>query len=257
MKLSTSLVAVKKITCNTPRSNFPHEKIEQAAQQILAVEGLINPIVVRKTALQAYEVIQGDFEYHAAARAREINLKLGEMVSVYIVDDENEKVLLEQVKIFRLSNEYADNSNLNSDELSNEVNSDKIISTFTRMFGNLESRFEQITQQLVELTKEKMRLESEIRELKVRLTEKITPLELFNQSDIVQLTKKLMNAGISEGEAKKKAEAIIIVRDGQENQKFLSLNDVTEKVKLKRGKRQEKAIGEKKMLQIVDIWSER
>ncbi|AFY99724.1 ParB N-terminal domain-containing protein [Calothrix sp. PCC 6303] len=256
MKLSTSLVAVKKITCNTPRSNFLHEKIEQAAQQILAVEGLINPIVVRKTGLQAYEVIQGDFEYYAAARAREINLKLGEMVSVYIVDEENQEVLLEQIKIFRSSDEYAGNSNLTSYELSNDVNSDKIISTFTRMFANLESRFEQITQQLVESAKEKMRLESEIKEIKARLTDKMTPLEVFNQSDMVQLTKKLINTGISEGEAKKKAEAIISVRDRQENQKFLSLNNVVEKVKLKRGKRQEKAIGEKKMLQIIDIWSE-
>jgi hypothetical protein len=257
MKLSTSLVAVKKITCNTQRSNFPHEKIEQAAQQILAVEGLINPIVVRKTGLQAYEVIQGDFEYHAAARAREINLKLGEMVSVYIVDEENQEALLEQIKIFRSSNVDADNSNLALDELTNKINSDKITSTFTRMFANLESRFEQITQQLVESTKEKMRLESEVKELTIRLAEKMTPLEVFNQSDMMQLTKKIINTGISEGEAKKKAEAIILIRNKLDNQKFLSLNDIVEKVKLKRGKRQEKAISEKKMLQIVDIWSER
>jgi hypothetical protein len=245
MKLSTSLIAVKKITCNTPRSIFPDDEIEQAANLILAVEGLINPIVVRRTGLQSYEVINGDFEYYAAARAREINLKLAEMVSVYIVEDENAQVLFEQIKLFRR------NSIFNKPDNS-EINLDAVL----EMFSNLESRFEKITHQFTEDTKDKYRLEFEIKELKNKINEKREPIDVFNNCDEVQLTKKLINAGISEKQASQKAQEVISVRKTLKDKQFKSLTEIVEKVKTNSGKRKIKAISEKKMLEIVQSWSD-
>ncbi len=53
MRLSTSLIAVKRITSSVPCSDFID--IEQSAQLILDAEGVINPIVVRRTSLYFYE----------------------------------------------------------------------------------------------------------------------------------------------------------------------------------------------------------
>lgn len=102
MKLSTALVAVKKINSTVPRSNFSESELNRAAQLILKAEGIINPLVIRRTSLESYEVVDGDFEYHVAARSREIDPRKGEMIGAFIIDSENEEVLLEQIKALRM-----------------------------------------------------------------------------------------------------------------------------------------------------------
>jgi hypothetical protein len=101
MKLSTSLVAVKKIASNKPRSIFADDELEQAAKLILSSEGVVNPIIVRRNGLQSYEVVDGDFEYYAANRARELDPRKGEMIGVFIIEPENEDNLTQQIEVFR------------------------------------------------------------------------------------------------------------------------------------------------------------
>ncbi|NJR49421.1 MAG: hypothetical protein HC780_07455 [Leptolyngbyaceae cyanobacterium CSU_1_3] len=93
MKFATSLVAVKKINCSVPRSNFADEEIDQVAKLILQLEGIINPLVLRKTSLDSYEVASGGFEYHAAVRAREIDPFKGETIAAFIIDPGGEDAL--------------------------------------------------------------------------------------------------------------------------------------------------------------------
>ena len=88
-KLSTLLVAVRKISSPVSRSEFSEETIETLAQLILGVEGLINPLVVRRTSIESFEVISGHLEYYAAVRAREIDLRKGEMINAFVLDEEN------------------------------------------------------------------------------------------------------------------------------------------------------------------------
>jgi hypothetical protein len=102
-KLSPSLVAVKKITSAVPRSNFADRDLEKLAQLILELGGLINPIIVRRNGMDAYEIVDGDFEYYAAAKAREINPMKGETIGAFILEPENEGLLLEQVQALRKS----------------------------------------------------------------------------------------------------------------------------------------------------------
>jgi DNA uptake protein ComE-like DNA-binding protein len=101
MRLQTSLVAVRKISSNVARFGYSVEKIERAAQLIIDTEGVINPIVLRRTSLETYEVIDGHFEYYAAVRAREISPQKGEMIQGIILEAHNEKELLAQVEVFR------------------------------------------------------------------------------------------------------------------------------------------------------------
>ena len=100
-KLSPSLVAVKKITSTVPRDNFADRDLEKVAQLILELGGLINPIILRRNGMDAYEIVDGDFEYYAAAKAREINPQKGETIGAFILEPENEELLLEQVQALR------------------------------------------------------------------------------------------------------------------------------------------------------------
>jgi len=101
MKLSTSLVAVKKINSNVPRSEFLEDELNRTAELILKAEGIINPPVIRRTSLESYEVVNGHFEYYAAVKAREIDPRKGEMIGAFIIESENEKVLMDQVEAVR------------------------------------------------------------------------------------------------------------------------------------------------------------
>lgn len=125
MKLSTSLVAVKKINSNVPRSEFLEDELNRTAELILKAEGIINPPVIRRTSLESYEVVNGHFEYYAAVKAREIDPRKGEMIGAFIIEPENEEVLMDQVKVLRreINNEsqVADTQPLNTVETSKEV----------------------------------------------------------------------------------------------------------------------------------------
>jgi ParB family chromosome partitioning protein len=100
-KLLPSLVAVKKITSSVPRESFSELELEQVAKLSLEASGLINPMVLRRTSMQSYEVVDGHFEYYAAVKAKELEPMKGEMVPAFLLEPENEEVLLEQVKVLR------------------------------------------------------------------------------------------------------------------------------------------------------------
>jgi len=100
-KLLPSLIAVKKIKSQVPRDRFPAEDLESAAELSLAANGLINPIILRRTSLQSYEVVDGHFEYYIAVRAREIDPRQGETIGAFILEPSNSEAILEQVKALR------------------------------------------------------------------------------------------------------------------------------------------------------------
>ncbi len=101
MKLSTSLVAVKKIESSTSRADFSEEQLEEVAKLILKAEGVINPIILSRTSLESYEVIDGHFEYYAAVKARELDPRKGEMIGAFILEEEKEEAIKEQIKAIR------------------------------------------------------------------------------------------------------------------------------------------------------------
>ncbi len=242
MKLSTSLVAVKKIQSTISRSVFSEERLELAAQLILQSEGVINPIVVRRKTLKSFEVVDGDFEYYAAARAREIDPRKGEMIGVYIMEPENEEFLSKQVQFFRKQN--------GTTSPQNEFSANSLMEKFVT---NLELRFENITSKLFEYVKDKQKLETQVGELKKQIKQNIKPLEVFNNLNIHQITLKLKSTGINE---KKAAQIAELIEAERRKEKFKSLNDVVNRVKVKHGKRLNKAISSEKMLDIINSWSD-
>ncbi len=153
MKLSTSLVAVKKIKSTVDSSKFSNDDLNQAAKLILEAEGVINPIIIQRISLEFYEVVDGDFEYYAAARAREIDPRKGEMIGAFLIEPENEEVIKEQIKVIRKQGFKDDHKP--KDENSSQENLKNItdkVEQFTRDLKKIDSKHTNTQNKLEVLT---------------------------------------------------------------------------------------------------------
>lgn len=203
MKLSTSLVAVKKITDTSSRLDFENEGIEHLAEQILRAEGIISPLIVRRTSLQSYEVVSGHFEYHAAVRAREIDPRKGEMITVYIIEPDDERMseaITEQIKLLHrsrgLDNVYSPNPStdiLTPAISTQELNLDlKTIKDIERQFTSIEkSLMNELSNQSLHIKRLEMKLDnltnSLVSLLDNKVNEYLNKLTNLNLVDIPQV----------------------------------------------------------------------
>ena len=96
-----SLVDVSSIQASVPRSNFSEEQIEQLADMILECEGVLNVILLTQIGMNQYSILEGDLEYYAAVRAKEKNLRQGEMINAVIVQPSNQDTALKQADFFK------------------------------------------------------------------------------------------------------------------------------------------------------------
>jgi hypothetical protein len=240
MKLSTSLVAVKKITSSEPRSTFADDDIEQAAQLILESEGVINPIVVRRTSLQSFEVVDGNFEYYAAARAREIDIRKGEMIGVFIIESENEEDLTKQVKLFRKSKAPVSPDGIES----RFINIESRITSMESRMTNIESRFENRTLELqTEFRLEIKNMNDRLKETENRIPKPMGALEALNNLDVSELTSKLSRVNVKSKVIEK------IINEREVNGKYSSFSSVITRMK-------GKGFADKTMLKIIDSFAE-
>ena len=162
MKLPTKLVAVNRVISSVSQSSFDAEQIDKAAHLIISVEGIINPIIVRRTSFDSYEVVDGHFEYYAAVRARELSLAKGEMIQAIILEPDNEEALLEQVNILRGNTALVSTPVIRESTYTGKtINLDQVVNLETQ-FVNLERIFKA---QFDELQKSNRHLESRISEL--------------------------------------------------------------------------------------------
>lgn len=200
-KLLVSLVLVKKITSTVPRSNFAERDLEKLAQQILELGGLINPIILRRNGMDSYEIVDGDFEYYAAAKAREINPMKGETIGAFILEPENEGVLLEQVQALRKSAKtenlvelpetgffHENTSSQPADSITNAVSLAEVpnlgenetpqeSSSLEQRLTNIEAQFaSQINELKAEYARDKQVLAQTIQELENRILQQVPQL---------------------------------------------------------------------------------
>ena len=179
-KLFPSLVAVKRITCTVPRSNFAEPDLDKLARLILDSGGLINPIIVRRTSMDSYEIVDGNFEYYAAARAREIEPQKGETIGAFILEEENEELLLEQLEILRKTafpviadqNETPQELSITENVAENET--PETSSSFEQRLTTIEARLEnQINELKAEHAREKQVLAQRIQEVENLISQQL------------------------------------------------------------------------------------
>jgi ParB family chromosome partitioning protein len=230
-KLSPSLVAVKRITSAVPRSNFAEADLEKLARLILESGGLINPIIVRRNGMDAYEIVNGDFEYYAAARAKEIEPLKGETIGAFILEEENEELLLEQLEILRKT-AIIDNPRVS------EVPQQS--SSFEQRLTNIETRLEnRINELKAEYTREKQALIERVKDVESRIPKPVPLLEALNTQEPSKLAINLKNAGI-------KVPIIEQILKERDLEQFASFENVLE--------RRIKGLGEKTMIKLIDKW---
>ena len=197
-KLLVSLVLVKKITSTVPRSNFADRDLEKLAQLILELGGLINPIILRRNGMDSYEIVDGDLEYYAAAKAREINPMKGETIGAFILEPENEGLLLEQVQALRKSAKtenlvenpetgflYENTSSQPADSIKNPVSLVEVpnlvenetpqeSSSLEQRLTNIEAQFaSQINELKAEYAREQKVLAQSIQEIENRILQQV------------------------------------------------------------------------------------
>lgn len=230
-KLLVSLVLVKKITSTVPRSNFAEADLDKLARLILESGGLINPIIVRRNGMDAYEIVDGDFEYYAAARAKEIEPLKGETIGAFILEEENEELLLEQLEILRKT-AITDNQSVSVVP--------QLSSSFEQRLTNIETRLEnRINELKAEYTREKQALIERVKDVESRIPKPVPLLEAINTQKESQLRINLKNAGI-------KPQTIIdqIIKQ-RELEPFTSFENVVQRIT---------GLGEKTMIKVIDYW---
>ncbi len=236
MRLSPTTIAVKRIASKVPRSNFSEDELTQIAKCILEVEGIINPLVVIETDVMSYEVVDGHFEYYAAVRAREIDLRRGEMVGVFILNSENESSLREQMKLLRRQQLVASPIS-EPDKAEGGIR----LTTVESRLTNMESRFDA---KLNDLTEEIQALKADVRPLKEQKTKKVeTPLDIFNATTKSNLPFIMKKAGIG---GKTFAKFLKNIEAERKKRKFESLIDLKNRVT---------GLGQINILKIIDAWS--
>lgn len=237
MKLDTAIIAVKRIRSDVPRSNFSEDELSRLAHCILELEGVINPPVVVETDPRSYKVVDGHFEYYAAVKAREVDPRKGEMMGVFLIEPENEASIREQIKLLRTSC-FVEKADTLSDSGESGIRLTNIESRLTNIESRLESRFEIKLNELEGKNRELKREVQMVKDEKDKLIKQ--PLDIFNlmeRRDMIYLAhmpEKVADAVIKEGKKKK----------------FESLDDVLKRFKGTR------ILGEKKMLNIIDKWSQ-
>lgn len=229
-KLFPSLVAVKRITSAVPRSNFAEADLDKLARLILESGGLINPIIVRRNGMDAYEIVDGDFEYYAAARAKEIEPLKGETIGAFILEEENEELLLEQLEIIRKT-AIIDNPSVTVVPQQS--------SSFEQRLTNIETRLEnRINELKAEYTQEKQALIERVKEVESRIPKPVPLLSALNTQDKFKLATNLKNAGI-------KSQIIEQILQQRDLEPFTSFESVVQRIT---------GLGDKTMIKLIDYW---
>lgn len=232
------LVDVKSITAKAPRSAFKVDEIDTLAQSILASGGLLSPLLLRQTGMESYEVLVGDLEYYAAARAKELNPRAAEMVNAFVVPNDLAETAVKQIEALKKTSATQSPATRPS-----EAKPTKGSSLDSQRLTNLEARMEEVFGDIKQTQQKDMRsLEQKIAALQQQLPTKIEPLEVFNTASTAELLQK-MNAAAIKG---KTAEKLINgIEKARSKSPFTSFKDVIKRVD---------GLGDGRMLTMLDAW---
>jgi hypothetical protein len=215
------LVEVNAIHSSESVSNFNQTEIDKLARLILDANGLLRPLILKKTGLEQYEVVSGHLEYYAAIRAKERDVTKAEMVNALVIEAEAETAVAQQIQFL--------------EQLSTANPSDTSqVTVLDSLASNLEDMF---ARQLQTMTQ---RLESNLQTISNQIPKQTKPIDTFNQLGKVELARRLMTVGIKGKNLEKIVDQILSKRP------FQTLPEVVEKVN---------GLSEKKMVELIDTLS--
>ncbi len=172
-------VDITDINPSLPRETFSETELENLANLIIKMGGLIRPAILKKAdnkkVDERYNIISGDLEYYASVIANQKVPDI-EMINAFVVDKEAESIALQQMKLLSPSPALI-------------TSPEKIDNPLELRMSNLEKRLETQLQAIrEEYQKEIKRLEE-----KIIISPPSPPsksiLELLNSCDANQLKK--------------------------------------------------------------------
>ena len=231
-------VDIESLTSSMPRSHYSENDLDKLANQLLETEGLIKPLVLKKSGFEKYEVVNGHLEYYAAVRASEKNPRQGEMVNALIIAAESEAAAIKQVEIIQ-------ELTASPQENGKKVADNTLESRLTNLELRIEKGFNQIREEQLQ---EKKRVDNKFREIEDSISQQkqTDPLELLNTLEQNELEIKLQRSKIRG--AQKIAKNIVEARREKPNKAFADYRDVVDSVE---------GLGAIGILTIIDDWSRR
>jgi len=169
------LIDLQDVVATKERSYFPETDLHNLANLIVAMKGLMRPVILKKIGFERFQIIEGNLEYYACLIAKEKERSL-ETINAFVVDKEAENIALQQMKLLSPSPGLITTPEKTDNPLELRVN-------------NLEKRLETQLQAIrEEYQKEIKRLEE-----KIIISPPSPPsksiLELLNSCDANQLKK--------------------------------------------------------------------
>lgn len=215
-------VDITDINPSLPRETFSETELENLANLIIEMGGIIRPAILKKADSkkvdERYNIISGDLEYYASVTANQKASDI-EMINAFVVDKEAESIALQQMQLLSPSPGLI-------------TTPEKTDNPLELRMSNLEKRLETQLQAIrEEYQKEIKKLEEKIIISPPPLPSK-SILELLNSCDANQLKK----AGITQ----KVAGNFLKM---QKDKPFDSLNDIVAGVP---------GMGEKTLLKLMD-----
>jgi hypothetical protein len=99
-------VDITDINPSVPRETFSETELENLANLIIEMGGLIRPAILKKAdnkkVDERYNIISGDLEYYASVIANQKAPDI-EMINAFVVDKEAENIALQQMKLLSSS----------------------------------------------------------------------------------------------------------------------------------------------------------
>ncbi|MCA2658896.1 MAG: chromosome partitioning protein ParB [Microcystis sp. M049S2] len=217
-------VDITDINPSVPRETFSETELENLANLIIEMGGLIRPVILKKAdnkkVDERYNIISGDLEYYASVIANQKVPDI-EMINAFVVDKEAENIALQQIQLLSPSPGLITTPEKTDNPLELRMN-------------NLEKRLETHLQAIrEEYQKEIKRLEEKIIISPPPSPPSKSILELLNTCDANQLKKGGIPPASVNDFLKKRSE-----------KPFNSLEDVLN--------RQVSGVKEKRLIKLVD-----
>ncbi|CAO5062336.1 Chromosome partitioning protein ParB [Microcystis aeruginosa] len=143
------LIDLQDVVATKERSYFPETDLHNLANLIVAMKGLMRPVILKTIGFERFQIIEGNLEYYACLIAKEKERSL-ETINAFVVDKEAENIALEQIQLLSPSPGLINTS-------------EKIDNPLELRMSNLEKRLETQLQAIrEEYQKEIKRLEEKI-----------------------------------------------------------------------------------------------
>jgi len=86
------LIDLQDVVATKERSYFPETDLHNLANLIVAMKGLMRPVILKKIGFERFQIIEGNLEYYACLIAKEKERSL-ETINAFVVDKEAENEL--------------------------------------------------------------------------------------------------------------------------------------------------------------------